>query len=167
MGDNSSPNYPRNYNNSNNTQTFAIVAPEGEKVKILFEDFRLENSTNCQNDWLEIVETNSIAEEILLVKHCGDTIPTVKLSNKNAVVTVSFHADDSNTDKGFKYSWWTGVEGGKEPPPPSTTVKPEGSKRFCGGTITEMDCCKTALDGKCGYGEGDCDADEQCAGDLR
>ena len=128
---------------------------------ILFEEFRLENSTNCKHDWLEIVDVD---ERILLKKSCGDTIPTVKLSYKN--VTVRFHTDDSDTDKGFKYSWWTCVEGGQEPTA-STTVKPERSERSCRGTITEMDCCETALDGQCGYGEGDCDADEQCAGDLR
>merc|ERR1712173_176933 len=39
--------------------------------------------------------------------------------------------------------------------------------KFCGGTLTEMDCCGADLDRQCGYGQGDCDADEQCAGDLK
>ena len=90
----------------------------------------------------------------------------MKQSNLDSVVTVRFHTDESDTDKGFKYSWYTGGDGGEEPPT-NTAVEPEANTRFCGGTISDMDCCTTALDGKCGYGQGDCDADDQCADDLR
>ena len=88
------------------------------------------------------------------------------ISQINSVVTVRFHTDESDTDKGFKYSWWRVVDG-EEEPTANTTIRPKANERFCGGTIADMDCCKAAPDGKCGYGQGDCDADEQCAGDLR
>ena len=88
------------------------------------------------------------------------------ISQINSVVNVRFHTDESDTDKGFKYSLWSVVADGEEPTA-NTTTQPEANERFCGGTITEMDCCEAALDGQCGYGQGDCDADEQCAGDLR
>ena len=127
---------------------------------ITFEEFRLEDSPNCERDWLEIVETNT--GTIVLEKKCGDTIPDAVKSNLNSNLIVKFRTDESDTDKGFKYSWWTGPD----QEVPTTNVADEPEPTSCDGTITKMDCCKTALDEKCGYGEGDCDSDEQCAGDL-
>ena len=89
----------------------------------------------------------------------------MKLSESNSV-TVRFHTDESDTDKGFKYSWWE-VDDGSEGPTTTTTVKPEAKERFCGGMATDMDCCDSSEVGKCGYGEGDCDADVECAAHLR
>merc|ERR1712037_442114 len=71
-----------------------------------------------------------------------------------------------DTDKGFKFSWYKGDKDGSE----EAIIKApelEEKNKFCGGTLTEMDCCGAAGDRKCGYGQGDCDADEECAEDLR
>ena len=92
--------------------------------------------------------------------------PTIYLSWPWCSGAVTFHTDSSDTDKGFKFSWYTGDKGGSEAAI-TTTPKPEYNDKFCGGTLTEMDCCGADLDRQCGYGQGDCDADEQCAGGLR
>ena len=158
--------YPRNYDNNVDNETVLSNNQTGEQIKIIFHDFRLEDSTDCANDWIEIIETDANQEEnTLLEKHCGDTIPNVKISNVDTVVTVRFYTDDSDTDKGFNFTWWTGLPFAREPT--TTTVEPDANEIFCGGTVAEMDCCGSAQDDKCGYGQGDCDADEQCAGDLR
>ena len=81
-------------------------------------------------------------------------------------MTITFNTDGSDTDKGFKFSWYTGGEKGSEAEI-ITTAKPKYNNQFCGGTLTEMDCCGADLDRQCGYGQGDCDADEQCAPGLR
>ena len=140
---------------------------EGQIIRIVFEDFRLEKSPGCENDWLQIENSSNI----LLDKACGD-IEDLAMANKTVIdspspMTVTFNTDASGRDKGFKFSWYTGGEGGSEAAITTTTTKPEVDNKFCGGTLTEMDCCGADLDRQCGYGQGDCDADEQCAGDLK
>merc|ERR1712223_188506 len=90
----------------------------------------------------------------------------IDVSVDKAPLEVTFNTDGSDTDKGFKFSWYIGDQGGSEANI-NDTSKPEYNKKFCGGTLTEMDCCGADQDRQCGYGQGDCDADEECAKGLR
>ena len=150
---------------------------ENKTIKIVFEDFRLEKSENCANDWIQIKDSS---DEFVLSRACGDIYDLAKMEDvkdlgKMTVIDVSvdrapldvtFNTDDSDTDKGFKFSWYIGEKEGSEANI-SDTSKPEYNKKFCGGTLTEMDCCGADQDRQCGYGQGDCDADEECAPGLR
>ena len=115
--------------------------------------------------------------KMILSPSCGDTIPSVDLSQSNSV-TVVFKSDGTDTDKGFNFTWY-------EVPSDTitTTTPPLGNEllienlavvgreienpEFCAGTRSDWDCCQPVTGRQCGYGRGDCDADEDCAGDLR
>ena len=166
-----STNYPRNYDNNAN-ETFELDAMvTGNKIKIVFEDFRLENSTNCANDWVEIIEnTTATAEEAnTRTMFCGDNIPDEYISETNSL-KVNFKSDATDTDRGFKFSWYEGL--GEETSLNIITEtfnirEGEETTKFCAGTATDWDCCLSVDGGKCGYGRGDCDADDDCAGNLK
>ena len=147
-----------------------ISGQNGSRIKIVFEDFRLESSTDCANDYIEIKDNSG---GIVLNRVCGDinnlaNMTVIDVSVDKAPLSIEFKTDDSDTDKGFKISWYIGEEGGSEEAiTKTTTITTEENDKFCGGTLTEMDCCGADLDRQCGYGQGDCDANEQCAGDLK
>ena len=167
-GDFATSNYPRNYNNNETyTMTIPYYPYTNERIKIVFDAFRLEPRANksgkCDYDFVRIKDATSGA--VLLHKHCGDTIPTVKLSTSNQV-KVRFVSDGSNTDRGYSFTWYLVKDGditdADLPEPPET----EAIDLRCAGTITDTECCSSS-DNKCGEGQGDCDNDADCAGDLR
>ena len=105
-------NYPASYKR----QWFLIV-PEGHRVQITFETFELEQSENCENDYVEIREAyfekpyypvKIVAEygAILSKPICGSTKPSPIQSAGN-MVWVQFKSDSNTTTtyKGFKASF--------------------------------------------------------------
>ena len=159
-----SKNYPRNYDN-NDEYRQVHEAAVGSTIKILFKDFRLEPkaiaSDTCEYDWLKITE----GDEELLPKCCGDTIPDVIFSNSRKV-NVTFKSDGNNTDKGFKYHWYSVMKDStvKRKKRNKSRAKIEPSKIRCAGTSGDIECC--SKNEKCGYGEGDCDEDADCENGL-
>ena len=106
-GEEKTPNYPKNYNNSLDW-TETLTTDSEKRIWVIFEDFCLEgipgtDPTNCPYDWVNITETSS--GRTLLEKHCGCVKPNVSRSMTNSV-TVHFHSDNSDTDRGFKFSWY-------------------------------------------------------------
>ena len=65
------------------------------RVYIGFEYFKVEKDKSCAHDWLQVYD-NSNATKI-----CGDDIPNIFQSSGNSM-TIMFHSDDTNTDKGFE-----------------------------------------------------------------
>ena len=105
-------NYPASYDR----QRFLIV-PEGHRVQITFETFELEQSENCENDYVEVREAyfekpyypvEIVAEygAILSKPICGSTNPSPIQSAGN-MVWVQFRSDSNTTTtyKGFKASF--------------------------------------------------------------
>jgi len=109
----------KNYPASFSWQWYLIV-PEGRQVKITFDVFELEQSENCENDYLEVREAyfNDPSDPlvirgeygaILAKPMCGSTKPSTIQSSGN-MVWVQFVSDSNTTTtyKGFKASFTAG-----------------------------------------------------------
>merc|ERR1712180_62232 len=137
-GEVKSPNFPENYANDMDT-SHTIVVQANKLIKIHFTDFDLESASRCQYDYVQIMDEDGTE---ILARSCGSTKPNdiTSITNK---VNVTFHSDYSIVKSGFKLTW--------------TAVSPFAG---CDGGDS---CCKNGI---CRAGEGDCDRDSDCHGDL-
>jgi len=88
--------YPGDYPNNVNC-TYTLTAEEGMEIRVIIEDFDLENDTACDYDSLELSDASGYSTG----KMCGDEglgYDHVFIAN---VVTVWFHTDSSVTEQGF------------------------------------------------------------------
>ena len=162
-----SPNYPQNYDNDLE-EVKNLTADSGERIQIGFIDFQLEGGPGCPYDYVTITEEFQGATETVLEKTCGprqQNTTFCKIYSKTEEVTVTFKSDDIVTDRGFKLKW---AKISSEDVP--TEDVPDGctniaNSETCTGLDTDFDCCTNQA--PCGYGQGDCDTDSECAGNLR
>ncbi|XP_067125690.1 neuropilin and tolloid-like protein 2 isoform X1 [Centruroides vittatus] len=95
-----SPHYPNNYP-SNIRCTRQIKAEPGYIIKLHFRDhFHLEDSENCEYDYLEIRE-GPHGYSTVKGKYCGNTFPK-EITSKGQYLWLEFRSDDSIEYKGFK-----------------------------------------------------------------
>ena len=97
-----SPNYPNNYWNNAETQTILTTAI-GNVLELTLETFDLERDPTgpCRFDYVEIYDGIS-----RLVRLCGTLAGGVhKFTSRDNRMTVKFHSDAVETQKGFKASW--------------------------------------------------------------
>ena len=105
-------NYPASY-----SRQWFLIVPEGHQVQITFETFELEQSENCENDYVEVREAyfempyypvRILADygAILTKPICGSTKPSPIQSAGN-MVWLQFRSDSDTTTtyKGFKTSF--------------------------------------------------------------
>ena len=97
-----------------------LIVPEGRQVELTFEIFELEQSTDCENDYLEVREAISRYPDyirlagrygsILSKPVCGTNKPSTIKSSGN-MVWVHFKSDSNTTTtyRGFKASFKAGV----------------------------------------------------------
>ena len=99
-----------------------LIVPEGRQVELTFEIFELEQSTDCENDYLEVREAISRNPYLPLVSFdgrygsilskpvCGTNKPSTIKSSGN-IVWVHFKSDSNTTTtyRGFKASFKAGV----------------------------------------------------------
>lgn len=107
-------NYPSSY-----AEQWFLIVPEGRKVQIDFDIFELEDSEDCENDYVEFREASIEVDDpkkitgrpgpILTSRLCGSTKPNSILSQGN-MVWVQFMSDGNSTTvyKGFKASFKAG-----------------------------------------------------------
>ncbi|XP_033909454.3 ovochymase-2-like isoform X1 [Acipenser ruthenus] len=93
-----SMHYPQLYNNKADCH-WVIYAPENYAIELVFEDFELEQSTDCAYDSLKVYGDVAGSEEIATL--CGLTIPPPVLSYENVLV-VQFTSDNSHSYRGFR-----------------------------------------------------------------
>lgn len=98
-----------------------LIVPEGRQVELTFEIFELEQSTDCENDYLEVREAISRNPYLPLVSFdgrygsilskpvCGTNKPSTIKSSGN-MVWVHFKSDSNTTTtyRGFKASFKAG-----------------------------------------------------------
>ena len=97
-----SPNYPDNYPNDQNSVTEMSVA-DGELVQITFTDFSLEDSRGCVYDYVRIVDGNG---EELLPRTCGDHKDiSAPILSKTKTASLTFVSDHSEARSGFRAEW--------------------------------------------------------------
>ncbi|XP_064410135.1 cubilin [Latimeria chalumnae] len=106
----SSPNYPNNYPH-NIDCIWIIIVPNGEAVRVDFEDrFYIERTSSCNYDYLELRDgANSDAP--LIVKLCGSDHPSTQRST-GTVMYLRFRTDLSVTHVGFKLKYSIAACGG-------------------------------------------------------
>ena len=95
-----SPNYPDNYPNNQNSVTEMSVA-DGELVQITFTDFSLEDSRGCIYDYVRIKDGNG---EELLPRTCGDH-KDISVMSKTNTTFMTFVSDHSEVRPGFRAEW--------------------------------------------------------------
>ncbi|XP_015770167.1 PREDICTED: tolloid-like protein 2 isoform X1 [Acropora digitifera] len=104
-----SKNYSANFN-----WEWYLLAPEGHQIQIKFESFELEQSDDCQNDYLEIreayfedrnnpIKIQGVFGAVLEKPKCGTDSPG-EIHSAGNMVWVHFHSDrnPATTSKGFK-----------------------------------------------------------------
>ena len=112
-----SKKYPENFD-----WEWYLIVPKGRQVELTFEIFELEESTDCENDYLEVREAISLYPSLPLVRFdgsygsilskpvCGTNKPSTIKSSGN-MVWVHFKSDSNTTTtyRGFKASFKAGV----------------------------------------------------------
>ena len=112
-----SKKYPENFD-----WEWYLIVPKGRQVELTFEIFELEESTDCENDYLEVREAISRYPYLPVVSFdgsygsilskpvCGTNKPSTIKSSGN-MVWVHFKSDSNTTTtyRGFKASFKAGV----------------------------------------------------------
>merc|ERR1711874_339104 len=95
-----SRNFPSNYPNNLDTEEDISVAA-GERIKLQFIDFKIEDHSSCAYDYLMVKDDDGT---VLLDKTCGSTLPKDVTSRTNTVIVI-FHSDGSVSDSGWRIDW--------------------------------------------------------------
>ncbi|XP_049840768.1 cubilin-like [Schistocerca gregaria] len=104
-----SPNYPKQYP-SNSECDWDIRIPDGYHVNLIFiERFQLENSTNCQKDYVEVFDYGA-SQWLSLGRLCGRA-GHQQFSSTGNRMRVLFRSDDATNGDGFKALWNYGCGG--------------------------------------------------------
>ncbi|XP_055381621.1 dorsal-ventral patterning protein tolloid isoform X2 [Condylostylus longicornis] len=85
---------------------WTIKTTSGSNVQLFFNDFDVEDSTNCTYDYVEIYAGMEDTSGPLHGRYCGDKIPQEIISLSDSLL-VRFRTDDSFTSKGFSASYVT------------------------------------------------------------
>ena len=81
--------------------------PPSSSTPCSFQDFELQSSRRCVQDWLSIGSYKNLDG----FRACGSPLPAPYISSQDHV-WVKFHSDDSLTAKGFRLTYITGRRGG-------------------------------------------------------
>ncbi|XP_071443305.1 cubilin [Hetaerina americana] len=109
-----SSGYPNNYRNDMDC-TWVINVPFGQQIKLNVTNFKLEASSHCSYDFLEI-RNGGQATSPLVGRYCGANI-TRQITSLGNQILIHFVTDSSISDAGFKITW-------------------DGTSTGCGGILT-------------------------------
>lgn len=98
-----SPLYPNNYP-SNAKYAWLIELLSEYIIDVIFDDFKLEFSVNCTNDYLEIFD-GSDNSSVSLGKYCGAKKPSEHVKSSGNVMYIEFSSNRVRTTKGFRISY--------------------------------------------------------------
>ncbi|XP_040824205.1 cubilin [Ochotona curzoniae] len=108
-----SPGWPENYNNDADC-TVILTAPQNHTISLFFHSFRIEDSSGCRQDSLEVRDGNSDSSP-LLGKYCGTLLPNPVFSQSRQLY-LRFKSNGAVSSRGYEIIW---------------TSSPTG----CGGTL--------------------------------
>ena len=104
QGEFASFSYPLNYPN-NVKCSWRIDRPVGFIVQLTFHSFNLQQSENCETDYVEIRQSkDNFKRWELIGRFCGSSLPPVIVSSQSYVI-VKFVADMSKMYPGFHASY--------------------------------------------------------------
>ncbi|XP_033110748.1 cubilin-like [Anneissia japonica] len=100
-----SPGYPSNYQNGLDCQWHIVVSP-GRTIQTSFNDFQLQSSSNCANDFVQFFNGESVNSPALgsSNKYCGSSVPTLPVTGSNMLV-VRMVTDASVNARGFSMTF--------------------------------------------------------------
>ncbi|KAM8967664.1 cubilin [Pelodytes ibericus] len=102
-----SPGYPTHTYPDNSICEWYFIGPTGHYLTLRFEDLDLQNSTDCDKDYVEIREYN--ATGTLLGRFCSHTIPS-NIVTSNSFAYVKFISDNSIHSRGFRLRYDASTE---------------------------------------------------------
>uniref|UniRef100_A0A8C5WPS3 CUB domain containing protein 2 n=1 Tax=Laticauda laticaudata TaxID=8630 RepID=A0A8C5WPS3_LATLA len=94
-----SPDYPESYPNNAECH-WVIQGTSNSIVKLIFVDFQMEQSEQCNFDYVAIFDGPTM-EDTLLSYYCGNTKPPEVVSSAHELLVV-FKSDFNIANKGFK-----------------------------------------------------------------
>ncbi|XP_063226608.1 cubilin [Bacillus rossius redtenbacheri] len=101
-----SPTHPDSHLYGNNLDCeWKIQLPVGDRIRLTFVSFSLEDSSSCRFDYLEVRDGGSL-DAPLVGRYCGNVLPLVPASNANTLL-VYFHSDFSVGHEGFRINYET------------------------------------------------------------
>ena len=99
-----SVNYPNNYAD-NADDSWLITAAEDDTITVYFStDFRIEHSSDCDVDYVQLYDGPTRSSNPLDDPFCGTTPPPCLTSSGNEVLIV-FTSDSANNEKGFSLTY--------------------------------------------------------------
>ena len=102
--------YPGDYSSDNECMYTMVADDPMGLVELNFETFDLQESINCEKDYIQIYDGDSTASPLLHAdkqqngRFCGSKKPPVTISSTK-VLTVRFHSDENITSSGFSALW--------------------------------------------------------------
>ncbi|ETE70904.1 Tumor necrosis factor-inducible 6-like protein [Ophiophagus hannah] len=113
------PGYPKEYEDDQ-VCYWHVRVKYGQRIKIQFLDFDLEDDTACMADYLEIYDSYDDINGFV-GRYCGDELPDSVVSTGN-VMTLKFLSDASVTAGGFQIEY-TAINSTKKIINPKATTK--------------------------------------------
>lgn len=101
-----SPDYPENYPNNAECH-WVIQGTSNSVIKLIFVDFQMEHSEQCNFDYVAIFDGPTM-EDTLLSYYCGNTKPPEVVSSAHELLVV-FKSDFNIANKGFKAYFFSGI----------------------------------------------------------
>ncbi|XP_031795774.1 cubilin [Sarcophilus harrisii] len=103
-----SPQYPVHPYPENLLCEWYLQVPSGHYLTLHFENLDLQNSSNCEKDFVEIREEDASGN--VLGRFCGNTIPET-IDTRSNLAFVKFVTDGSISAPGFKLVFEASLEG--------------------------------------------------------
>ncbi|XP_014605735.1 PREDICTED: cubilin-like [Polistes canadensis] len=97
-------NYPLNYPHNQNCE-WLLQVDKNHVVNVTFEDFDIEDSRNCTDDYVKIFDGPS-RDSYLMGTHCRNQLPPSYVSTSNEMLIV-MRSDSIISAKGFKATYKT------------------------------------------------------------
>lgn len=94
-----------NGNYGDNETSIVLIQPLGAtQIELQFNFFDVETHANCNYDYLEVYDGNSVNAP-LIGRYCNGTPPPSVIQSTGAALTIKFSSDVSLTEAGYEYSW--------------------------------------------------------------
>jgi PKD repeat protein len=90
------------YEGNENSVVSFLPAESNKRLKATFLAFDVENSTDCQNDWLKVYDGISNTAN-LIGTYCGNGLPaSILASNQEGALTFEFHSNATGNNAGWE-----------------------------------------------------------------
>lgn len=89
---------------SNSKCTWKLWIPATSSIELKFIHFNLEDDSECDYDYVRILEQNSTGTVMNEQRYCG-SIPLTVINSTAAVITIEFFSDEDVEKQGFQFRY--------------------------------------------------------------